>query len=249
MTRIEIERFRHSPIRYSLIRPLRSLDLPRLFRQHDRDAVADRIGEFCRTRDQFLLAPRRTPADPWSADRPEFPAIWDRRCLQGVRARMSCGWSPAGSFDPLAYSIETGSRAVIARRSASSSSSTAACRARGSGLFRQREAQKRPIEDLRAGPGHAGRQSVGLEHAFHIVQPAPVDRLHRRSRPGIDARPGADRVLQRRPAAERPPQQQRQRIGRVPDAASRLAMICSAATSRQCSRIAAWNAPISAKCQ
>src|ERR1700686_374990 len=31
-----------------------SLDLPRLFRQHDRDAVADRIGEFCGTRDQFL---------------------------------------------------------------------------------------------------------------------------------------------------------------------------------------------------
>src|SRR5882757_7600844 len=32
-----------------------SLNLPRLFRQHDRDAVADRIGEFGGARDQFLL--------------------------------------------------------------------------------------------------------------------------------------------------------------------------------------------------
>src|SRR6202048_2473566 len=32
-----------------------SLDLPRLFRQHDRDAVADRIGELGRARDQLLL--------------------------------------------------------------------------------------------------------------------------------------------------------------------------------------------------
>src|ERR1700722_10408376 len=32
-----------------------SLDLPCLFRQHDRDAVADRIGELGRARDQFLL--------------------------------------------------------------------------------------------------------------------------------------------------------------------------------------------------
>src|SRR4029450_3922981 len=32
-----------------------SIDLPCLFRQHDRDAVTDRVGEFCRTRDQFLL--------------------------------------------------------------------------------------------------------------------------------------------------------------------------------------------------
>src|SRR6185436_1335725 len=34
-----------------------SIDLPCFFRQHDRDAVADRIGELGRTRDQFL--PRR----------------------------------------------------------------------------------------------------------------------------------------------------------------------------------------------
>src|SRR5216683_4771895 len=32
-----------------------SLDLARLFRQHDRDAVANRISEFRRARDQFLL--------------------------------------------------------------------------------------------------------------------------------------------------------------------------------------------------
>src|ERR1700704_6307927 len=31
-----------------------SLDLPCLFRQHDRDAVADRISEFCGSRDQLL---------------------------------------------------------------------------------------------------------------------------------------------------------------------------------------------------
>src|SRR5205085_6829409 len=33
---------------------LASLDLPCLFRQHDRNAVTDRIGELCRTRDQLL---------------------------------------------------------------------------------------------------------------------------------------------------------------------------------------------------
>src|SRR6478735_3246378 len=46
-------RLLHSPIatHYS---PVSSLDLPRLFRQHDRDAVADRISELCRARDQFL---------------------------------------------------------------------------------------------------------------------------------------------------------------------------------------------------
>src|SRR6185295_9078265 len=32
-----------------------SLDTARLLRQHDRDAVADRVGELGRTRDQFLL--------------------------------------------------------------------------------------------------------------------------------------------------------------------------------------------------
>src|SRR5690349_3249143 len=31
------------------------IDLPRLFRQHDRDAVADGIGELCGARDQLLL--------------------------------------------------------------------------------------------------------------------------------------------------------------------------------------------------
>src|SRR6185503_10246794 len=40
-------------IRYSLFANS-SLDLPCLFRQHDRDAVADRIREFCGARDQFL---------------------------------------------------------------------------------------------------------------------------------------------------------------------------------------------------
>src|SRR6185436_1577960 len=34
--------------------PISSLDLPRLFGQHDRDAVADRVGELGRARDQFL---------------------------------------------------------------------------------------------------------------------------------------------------------------------------------------------------
>src|SRR5437879_4927362 len=34
--------------------PLSSLDLPRLFRQHDRNAVADRVGELGGARDQFL---------------------------------------------------------------------------------------------------------------------------------------------------------------------------------------------------
>src|SRR6516162_5948218 len=33
----------------------RSIDLARLFRQHDRDAVANRISELCRTRNQLLL--------------------------------------------------------------------------------------------------------------------------------------------------------------------------------------------------
>src|SRR6476660_5091865 len=31
-----------------------SLNLPGFLRQHDRDAVADRISKFCGTRDQFL---------------------------------------------------------------------------------------------------------------------------------------------------------------------------------------------------
>src|SRR5262245_10609746 len=32
-----------------------SIDLASLFRQHDRNAVADRISELCRARDQFLF--------------------------------------------------------------------------------------------------------------------------------------------------------------------------------------------------
>src|ERR1700688_631988 len=51
--RIEISPF---AIRYSLF-AASSLDLPRLFRQHDRNAVADRIGELGGPRDQLL--PRR----------------------------------------------------------------------------------------------------------------------------------------------------------------------------------------------
>src|SRR5450432_4553780 len=42
-----------SVIRY--YSPVSSLNLPCLFRQHNRDAVADRISQFGRTRDQLLL--------------------------------------------------------------------------------------------------------------------------------------------------------------------------------------------------
>src|SRR5260370_37793259 len=52
-----------------------SLDLPRLFRQHDRDAVADRISELCRARDQLLgsrIEFKRTLGDRTDQDFQQF---------------------------------------------------------------------------------------------------------------------------------------------------------------------------------
>ena len=111
-------------------------------------------------------------------------------------------------------------------------------------LVRQRKAEKRPIENLRA-RARARRPTNPdcFEQALDVAQPPPVDRLHGR------ARRGGRRVAQVRTAfssasllAECPAQQQCQRIVGLSGAASRLAMIRSAATSRQCFRIAAWNA-------
>src|SRR6202140_5271310 len=88
-----------------------SLDLPRLFRQHDRDAVADRIGEFCGTRDQFLLCGvefQRTLGQRTDQDFKQlgidgaFKALGRGSHVFGLRLR---------SFAPVAYPIETCRRA------------------------------------------------------------------------------------------------------------------------------------------
>ena len=92
------------------------LDLPGLFRQHDRDAVADRIGEFGRTRDQLLprrivferTLGQRTDQDPSIPDRPGGPPPIGRRTGAARRA------SPAGGHGamacPTSHSRETPNR-------------------------------------------------------------------------------------------------------------------------------------------
>src|SRR5216684_431184 len=59
-----------------------SLDLARLFRQHDRDAVANRISEFRRARDQFLLGRVVIMAKQSSRARRARPAaaVWATAC-------------------------------------------------------------------------------------------------------------------------------------------------------------------------
>src|SRR6266700_404434 len=89
-----------------------SLDLPRFFRQHDRDAVADRIGEFGRTRDQFLsraVELQRPLGQRADQDFQQFRVDGAFKAF----GRGGHGRSPAWVFAAVAYSTETCSRAAL----------------------------------------------------------------------------------------------------------------------------------------
>src|ERR1700757_4651572 len=64
------------------------VDLARLFRQHDRDAVADRIGELCGARDQLL--PRGVELQRSLGDRAhqDFEQFWVGGALGVVGRRI-----------------------------------------------------------------------------------------------------------------------------------------------------------------
>src|SRR5256885_17111014 len=107
--------------------PLSSLDLSRFFRQHDRDAVADRISELGGARDQFLpgrIEFQRTLGHRADQD---LQQLWIDGAVEsfgrGVHLR-----SPARRWS-LAYGV-AGCHDVAIR---TSSSSTACCRAFGNG--------------------------------------------------------------------------------------------------------------------
>src|SRR5216684_6186090 len=111
-----------------------SLDLSRFFWQHDRDAVADRIGEFCGPRDQFLPCCVKLQRTLGHRTDQNFQKLWidgafkafGRGC-HGLGLRLlvrRCSISDRHVYPSSPY------REAIR----SSSSSTARCLARGNGL-------------------------------------------------------------------------------------------------------------------
>src|SRR5229473_7009570 len=112
--------------------PRSSLNLPRLFRQHDRDAVADRIGEFCRTRDQLLLGGVKLERTFGQRTDQDFQQLWIDGAFEALGRGGHALVSGLGSFAPVAYPIEICRRAY---REAirMSSARTACCLARGNG--------------------------------------------------------------------------------------------------------------------
>src|SRR3982074_883376 len=110
-----------------------SLDLPCLFRQHDRDAIADRIGQFGGTRNQFLprcVELQRTLGQGADQDFQQFGIDGAFKAFgRGGHALVSGFVS-----DGLAYSIQSRCRTPYRWAIRSSSSSTACCFARGNGL-------------------------------------------------------------------------------------------------------------------
>src|SRR6187549_1566630 len=93
-----------------------SLDLPRLFRQHDRDAVANGISELGRARDQFLF--RRVEFQRTLGQRADqnLQQLWIDGALKAFGRGIVHARSPALACAALAYSVETCSRPIIARR-------------------------------------------------------------------------------------------------------------------------------------
>src|SRR3981189_2543860 len=110
-----------------------SVDFPCLFRQHDRDPVADRISEFCGARDQLLpccVKLQRTLGQGADQDFQQF------RINGAFKAFGRGGHALVSGFvsDGLAYSIQSRCRTPYRWAIRSSSSSTACCFARGNGL-------------------------------------------------------------------------------------------------------------------
>src|SRR5439155_10511461 len=103
--------------------PVPLIDLPCLFRQHDRDAVANRIGELGRARDQLL--PRRIEFERALGHRTDqdLEQLWIDGAVEAFGRGIHL-WSPAGRRSP-AYSIASYHEPAVR----SSSSSTACCRA------------------------------------------------------------------------------------------------------------------------
>src|SRR5258706_5167293 len=95
-----------------------SLDLPRFFRQHDRNAVADRIGEFCGPRDQFLpccVELQRTLGHRTDQD---FQKLGVDGAFKAFGRGCHDAWSPARYLGAVAYPIASYNRAAsIARPS------------------------------------------------------------------------------------------------------------------------------------
>src|ERR1700716_4732467 len=111
-----------------------SLDLPCLFRQHDRDAIADRIGELCRARDQLLpccVKLQRTLGQRADQDFQQFGIDGAFKAF----GRGGHGLVSGFVSDGLAYSIQSRCRTPYRWAIRSSSSSTACCFARGNGFF------------------------------------------------------------------------------------------------------------------
>src|SRR3984893_8749537 len=93
-----------------------SLNLPCLFRQHDRNAVADRVGEFCGTRDQFV--PRCVKLQRTLGHR--TPQDFQQFGIDGAFEAFGRGGHALVSafyIMSVAYSMQRCSRALIARRS------------------------------------------------------------------------------------------------------------------------------------
>src|SRR3954447_16645689 len=107
--------------------PLSSLDLPRLFRQHDRNAVADRVGELGGARDQFLPGRIEFKGALGHRTDQDLQQLW----IDGAVEAFGRGAHLLSPDRPrsLAYKIARCHEAAMR----SSSSSTACCRAFGSG--------------------------------------------------------------------------------------------------------------------
>ena len=210
-----------------------SLDLPRLFRQHDRDAVADRISELCGARDQFL--PGRIEFQRALGHRADQDLQQLR--IDGAVEAFGRGRSSAvsGSAWSLAYPIApchlTRPSAPVRR-----ARPVAAPSARAGPIARSRETPNRgfgrgrgPLPPIIRIVSEGSRHSSAGAGRSPARRRGPRDRRLPRCGPPFPA--SAARRTRGAAAARAGP--------RLLEAASTLAMICSAATSCQRARIAA----------
>ena len=176
----------------------RLVQRPRLLDQHDRDAVADRVGEAGLLADQLVAHRGRSAAAPWSAGRPEARAGAGRgppRRSGSLTVHLSSARSMAqGRAAGLGHGLHLHQRHQQPRLAPRSAASSSACFSSGSnGQIMHKEVTS-PAE--RCG---LDRAPVGLDAVAVEIGP------QHRQQAGLQARPAAAPAAGRRASARSRP--------------------------------------------
>ena len=152
----------------SLLRP----ELARLVLEHHRNAVADRIGEACRTSRSAPGARGRRRADPWSPGRRGFQAVWHPRIFSSTMRPTSAGSSRArtGRYQQRA-SAKRGAfyRVLLGHQDRDRITETS--RSRGDEAMVIREWMRRRVDAQRAQQSEETLRIADAGHRMHRARP------------------------------------------------------------------------------